>query len=81
MTDGNLTKFQKGLVEKYRGSPLPQTAFNTEAKSAVDLPWVESDYPGRAASDHFSWTRAGYQACHVTEAKFQDMNPSWFDSV
>ncbi|KAJ7601009.1 peptidase [Mycena floridula] len=44
--DATLTKFQKGLVDKYRN----------------------------AASDHFSWTRAGYASCHATEAPFQNMN-------
>ncbi|KIY65331.1 Zn-dependent exopeptidase [Cylindrobasidium torrendii FP15055 ss-10] len=37
------------------------------------IPWTESSYP-RGGSDHESWARAGYQVCHCTEARFEDMN-------
>ncbi|PBK89791.1 Zn-dependent exopeptidase [Armillaria gallica] len=40
----------------------------------LDIPWVESAYPGYGASDHNTWSKAGYQACHCTEGKFSDMN-------
>ncbi|KAG7448593.1 peptidase [Guyanagaster necrorhizus] len=40
----------------------------------LDIPWVESAYPGYGASDHNTWTKAGYQACHCTEGKWLNMN-------
>ncbi|KAK0238157.1 peptidase [Armillaria nabsnona] len=40
----------------------------------LDIPWVESAYPGHGASDHNTWSKAGYRACHCTEGKWSDMN-------
>ncbi|KAJ7461690.1 peptidase [Mycena galericulata] len=42
----------------------------------LDIPWVKDQYPARASSDHASWTKAGYQACHPLEARFKNANPN-----
>ncbi|KAK7461086.1 hypothetical protein VKT23_009015 [Stygiomarasmius scandens] len=42
----------------------------------IDIPYIRAQYPGRASSDHASWHNAGYPACHVTENRFEDMNPN-----
>ncbi|KAJ7449140.1 peptidase [Mycena galericulata] len=42
----------------------------------LDIPWVKDQYPARASSDHASWTKAGYQACHPLEAQFKNANPN-----
>ncbi|KAJ7634574.1 peptidase [Roridomyces roridus] len=41
----------------------------------IEIPWVRDVYPGRAGSDHMSWTRAGYQSCHPLEGQFRNTNP------
>ncbi|PBK67582.1 Zn-dependent exopeptidase [Armillaria solidipes] len=46
----------------------------TLVKTYLDIPWVESAYPGYGSSDHNTWSKAGYQACHCTEGKWSDMN-------
>ncbi|KAK0480763.1 peptidase [Armillaria novae-zelandiae] len=46
----------------------------TLVETYLDIPWVESAYPGYGASDHNTWSKAGYQACHCTEGKWSDMN-------
>ncbi|KAJ7491208.1 peptidase [Mycena latifolia] len=38
----------------------------------VDIPWVRADRAGM--SDHLSWTKAGYQSCHVLEGIFAHVN-------
>ncbi|THU84396.1 Zn-dependent exopeptidase [Dendrothele bispora CBS 962.96] len=40
----------------------------------LDIPYIKNHYPGRASSDHESWSRAGYKACHVMESAFKDVN-------
>ncbi|KAK0192585.1 peptidase, partial [Armillaria mellea] len=46
----------------------------TLVETYLDIPWVESAYPGYGASDHKTWSKGGYQACHCTEGKWSDMN-------
>ncbi|THH31073.1 hypothetical protein EUX98_g3111 [Antrodiella citrinella] len=51
------------------------TEFNKKLVDAyVDLPWVETTYPGRACSDHFSWTQAGYPSSSYFEGAFENVN-------
>jgi hypothetical protein len=41
----------------------------------VDIPWVYGEYPGGIGmTDHLSWTKAGYQSCHVLESVFSRAN-------
>ncbi|KAE9385153.1 Zn-dependent exopeptidase [Gymnopus androsaceus JB14] len=40
----------------------------------LDIPWVETKYPGRAGSDYMSWTIAGYQSAHVLEGAWEGVN-------
>ncbi|KIY72651.1 peptidase [Cylindrobasidium torrendii FP15055 ss-10] len=60
-TDPALIEFQKKLIDEY-----------------VEIPYSESEYPTwlhrGPSSDHASWAKAGYQACHSTEARWEDMN-------
>ncbi|KAJ7109605.1 hypothetical protein C8R43DRAFT_904795, partial [Mycena crocata] len=42
----------------------------------LDIPWVKDHYPGFASSDHATWTKAGYQACHALEGQFKHSNPN-----
>ncbi|KIY72650.1 Zn-dependent exopeptidase [Cylindrobasidium torrendii FP15055 ss-10] len=57
-TDPALIEFQKKLIDKY-----------------IEIPCSESKYPMPwSLSDHASWAKAGYQACHSTEAQWEDMN-------
>ncbi|KAF8191470.1 peptidase [Mycena galopus ATCC 62051] len=57
-SDVDLTEFEIKLIERY-----------------VDIPWVREAYPGGIGmTDHLSWTRAGYQSCHVLESTFPNAN-------
>ncbi|KAF7359222.1 Peptide hydrolase [Mycena sanguinolenta] len=57
-SDVELTKFEIKLIERY-----------------VDIPWVWAKYPGKIGpTDHLSWTRAGYQSCHVLESTLPNAN-------
>ncbi|KAJ6606385.1 hypothetical protein DFH09DRAFT_1120058, partial [Mycena vulgaris] len=57
-SDVELTKFEIKLIERY-----------------VDIPWVLAEYPGGfGMTDHLSWTKAGYQSCHVLESTFPNAN-------
>ncbi|KAJ7460925.1 peptidase [Mycena galericulata] len=40
----------------------------------VDIPWVWEENVGSGMTDHSSWTKAGYQSCHVTESAFRNAN-------
>ncbi|KAF9071619.1 hypothetical protein BDP27DRAFT_1361574 [Rhodocollybia butyracea] len=40
----------------------------------LDIPWVETAYPGFAGSDHQSWMGAGYPAAHSIEGAWEDNN-------
>ncbi|KAF5358844.1 hypothetical protein D9757_014247 [Collybiopsis confluens] len=42
----------------------------------LDIPWVQTRYPGKAGSDYMSWTLAGYQSCHAVEGPWGSMNPN-----
>ncbi|KAJ7240546.1 hypothetical protein C8J57DRAFT_1371251 [Mycena rebaudengoi] len=56
--DEELTQFEIKLIERY-----------------VDIPWVYGEYPGGIGmTDHLSWTKAGYQSCHVLESVFSRAN-------
>ncbi|KAJ6546951.1 peptidase [Mycena capillaripes] len=56
--DAELTEFEIKLIERY-----------------VDIPYIRAEYPGGIGySDHLSWTRAGYQSCHVLESTFPNAN-------
>ncbi|KAJ7242757.1 hypothetical protein B0H12DRAFT_843553 [Mycena haematopus] len=46
----------------------------------LDIPWIKDVYPSgptgpRPRSDHASWKKAGYQACHPLEGQFRNANP------
>ncbi|KAF7353707.1 Peptide hydrolase [Mycena venus] len=57
-SDAALTEFEIKLIERY-----------------VDIPWVMVEYPGGIGmTDHLSWTKAGYQSCHVLESTFPNAN-------
>ncbi|KAJ7261268.1 peptidase [Mycena haematopus] len=57
-SDVELTKFEIKLIERY-----------------VDIPWVWAKYPGETGpTDHLSWTKAGYQSCHVLESTLPNAN-------
>ncbi|KAJ7815500.1 peptidase [Mycena olivaceomarginata] len=57
-SDAELTEFEIKLIERY-----------------VDIPWVWTEYPGGVGStDHLSWTKAGYQSCHVLESTLPNAN-------
>ncbi|KAJ3997701.1 peptidase [Lentinula boryana] len=40
----------------------------------LDIPWIETRYPGRATSDYMAWTMAGYQSSHVLEGAWEGVN-------
>ncbi|KAJ7853653.1 hypothetical protein B0H14DRAFT_3136773 [Mycena olivaceomarginata] len=57
-SDAELTEFEIKLIERY-----------------VDIPWVWTEYPGGVGpTDHLSWTKAGYQSCHVLESTLPNAN-------